>query len=456
MGTDRGAELYAEILDMADIGFLVADPRGEIVEANDRACSIVGRERGSLVGAGPGALPFGLPSGDAPETLEIALAGPEGREAILQLRSRRSAEGYLRIALRDVTEERKAERELRLKSMFLEAVANSTADGILVVGPLGKKILQNARTVELWKIPPEVAADPSGEQQVAHVMASTKDPRKFIEEIEHQKRAPLDVTDDQLELVDGTVLDRHSAPVLGPDGGIYGRVYTFHDVTGFRRAEERIRGLLEEKETILGEVHHRVKNYMVTLQAILSLHAQTLKEPSAIAALGDARLRVEGMLALYDKLYVQAGSGSSVASIFMRELVEEIMAIFPRAAEVTLEQAFDDFVLDAKTMRTLGIIVNELVTNAMKYAFRGRKSGKLGVSLVLAGGKAVLEVGDDGIGMEEASPGRGIGFGLMLVDTLVKQLRGTMAIERGGGTRYRISFDAAGLVPARGPGLPQS
>jgi len=446
MGEGRDAMLFSDILDMADIGFIVADPQGKIVEANQRFCGLIGLERDRLLGADVGDLPFALIREEGKRTLETTLAGNDGREIILEIRSMKAADGSFRAAFRDITEERRVERELRLKSMFFQAVADSTADGILVVDPLGRKILQNQRTIELWKIPPDVAADPNGERQVAHVMSFTKNPGKFIEEIELQKCSPLEVTDDQLELIDGTVLDRHSAPVLGPDGGIYGRVYTFHDVTGFRRAEERIRGLLEEKEAILREVHHRVKNYMITLEAILSLHARTLEEPSAISALGDAQLRVEGMMALYDKLYVQAGFGSTVASIYMRELVEEIMATFPRVAEVSLEQNFDDFALDGKTMRTLGIIVNELLTNIMKYAFEGRDSGKIGVSLVLSGEKAVLEVRDDGIGFGDVAPGRGAGFGLMLVDTLVKQLGGTMAVERGGGTRYAIEFDAAGLV----------
>jgi PAS domain S-box-containing protein len=452
-GAARATDLYRDILDMTDIGFVAADSEGRIVEINERMCSLLGYDRSRLLGAsldaGPGAGERAARAAAVLERLrsegrderELRLPSPGGRELVLEMRAARAPDGSFRAAFRDVTEARKAEEELRLKSMFLEAVANSTAEGILVVDPRGKKILQNERTVELWKIPRDVVEDPSGDRQVAHVMSFTKNPDKFIEEIERQKRAPLEVSDDQLELVDGTLLDRHSAPVAGPDGAIYGRVYTFHDVTGFRRAEERIRGLLEEKETILREVHHRVKNYMSTLQAILSLHARTLEEPSAIAALRDAQLRVQGMVMLYDKLYVGTDSGAVIASIYMRELVDEIVANFPRTAEISVEGSFDDFALDAKTMRTLGIIVNELVTNIMKYAFEGRSSGRIGVSLTSSGGRAALEIRDDGVGLPDR--GAGVGFGLMLVGTLVKQLGGTMTVGRDGGTRYSIEFGLA-------------
>jgi PAS domain S-box-containing protein len=453
----RDAELCRSIIDMAGIGVLLADPEGVIVEVNERMCELLGRERRSLVGdslvAPPGARGIAIDAGEAFEGLraegraerELRLPRPDGCEVILEMRAERARDGSFRAVFRDVTEERVAEEELRLKSMFLEAVANSSADGILVVDPRGRKILQNQRTVELWKIPREIAEDPVGDHQVAHIMAFTTNPQLFLEEIEHQKRAPLEVVNDQLELVDGTVLDRHSAPVLGPDGGIYGRIYTFHDVTGFRRAEERIRGLLDEKETILRESHHRVKNYMTTLQAILSLHARSLEEPSAVAALADAQTRIQGMVMLYDKLYVQTRSGSMIASVYMRELVEEIVESFPGSVRLTLDQSYDDFALGAKTMQTLGIIVNELLSNIMKYAFEGRSAGRIGVSVSLRGDRARLEIGDDGVGLLDAAEGgKKMGFGLMLVDTLVKQLDGTMAVERGGGTRYTIEFGVAG------------
>jgi PAS domain S-box-containing protein len=453
----REAELCRGLLDMAGVGILLADPEGLILEVNERLCALLGREQRSLVGdslvAPPDARGIAVEAGEAFERVraegfdqrELRLPRHDGGEVLLEMRAERVRDGSFRAVFRDVTEERKAEEELRLKTMFLEAVANSSADGILVVDPRGTKILQNRRTAELWNIPREIAEDPNGDHQVAHIMAFTKNPQLFLEEIEHQKKAPLEVMNDQLELVDGTVLDRHSAPVLGPEGGIYGRVYTFHDVTGFRRAEERIRGLLDEKEMILREVHHRVKNYMTTLQAILSLHARSLSDPSAVAALGDAQDRIQGMVMLYDKLYVQTGSGSMIASIYMRELVEEIVDNFPRSVELTIDQRYDDFALNAKTMQTLGIIVNELLTNIMKYAFEGRSAGRISVSVTLLDGRARLEIRDDGVGLPEAANRHGgIGFGLMLIDTLVKQLGGTMAVERDGGTRYAIEFGIAG------------
>jgi two-component sensor histidine kinase len=180
------------------------------------------------------------------------------------------------------------------------------------------------------------------------------------------------------------------------------------------------------------------------LQAILSLHARTLKEPSAIEALGDALQRVQGMVMLYDKLYVQPGTGSMIVSIYMRELVEEILANFPRTVELKVDQRFDDFALEAKSMRILGMIVNELLSNVMKYAFEGRSSGLIGISITQRDGRARLEIRDDGVGLPDSSErGERTGFGLMLVDTLVKQLSGTVSVESDHGTMYSIEFGIA-------------
>ena len=130
----------------------------------------------------------------------------------------------------EVNSHKATEEELRLRLMFFEGIANSTFDGFLVVDPSGKKILQTQRTIELWKIPQEVVADLSGHKQVAHIMYMTVDPQKFIAEIQYQMEHIEEKRLDEVELIDGTVMERYSSPVFGADGTHYGRIYTFHDI----------------------------------------------------------------------------------------------------------------------------------------------------------------------------------------------------------------------------------
>jgi len=327
--------------------------------------------------------------------------------------------------------------------MFLEAVVNSSADGVLVVDPQGRKIFQNRRTMELWKIDPEVAADPDGSRQVAQVMKMTKNPQQFIDEIEHQKQFPLDINVDQLELIDGTVLDRHSAPVVGKDGTLYGRIYHFHDVTGFRQAQEKISGLLQEKESLLKEVHHRVKNYMASLSGLLTLQTYTMTDPAAINALEDTQSRIQNMMYLYDKLYVNNESASMSLAVYLPGLVEEILQNFPRRTEISLEKDIDDLVLDPKRLQVLGVITNELFTNIMKYAFVGRPTGRVRLSVKRLEETIQYSVEDNGIGLRSADgTEKRSGFGLTLVADLARQLKGTIRIDGQDGTKVTILLDA--------------
>jgi two-component sensor histidine kinase len=186
-----------------------------------------------------------------------------------------------------------------------------------------------------------------------------------------------------------------------------------------------------------------VKNYMGTLLSLLSLQASSLREESAIRALEDAQGRINSMVLLYDKLYVSSSFGSISASAYLPFLVDEIIGNFPSRAAVSVEKRIDDFTLDAKTMQAIGIIVNELLTNIMKYAFEGRNEGKISVSAAMADGKVTLVVQDDGVGLTESVElGGSTGFGLRLVNILALQMEGSIEIERGIGTKFTLAFPA--------------
>ncbi|MBL8968828.1 MAG: PAS domain S-box protein [Spirochaetaceae bacterium] len=218
---------------------------------------------------------------------------------------------------------------------------------------------------------------------------------------------------------------------------------THEDVDERKKARDRIELLLAEKELVLKEVHHRIINNMNTIRSLLELQELSIEEPSARPALREAASRVRSMSLLYDKLYRSSEYKELSLRDYLPALAREAVANFPNAGLVRLETEVEDLPLAAKRLQPVGIIVNELLTNCMKYAFAGRPGGSITLSAALRDGLVAISVRDDGVGMPEAvSCGDSTGFGLQLVQALAAQLKGTIRIECARGTAVVLEFGA--------------
>ncbi len=216
---------------------------------------------------------------------------------------------------------------------------------------------------------------------------------------------------------------------------------THADVTDQKEKEEKIKTLLIEKEIILKEVHHRIKNNMSTICSLLSLQAHSFKEASVKGALEDAKSRVQSMSILYDKLYRTSDFTNVSIKDYLPPLIDEIIHNFPNSGRVKVEKHIEPFLMDAKRLQPVGIIVNELLTNIMKYAFIGREGGLITISATTSDCNIAIKVQDDGNGIPESvSFENAFGFGLQLVHALTQQLEGTIRIERGSGTKVVLEI----------------
>jgi PAS domain S-box-containing protein len=230
-------------------------------------------------------------------------------------------------------------------------------------------------------------------------------------------------------------------PKLDSSGRVRRYIGVAIEITDRKRAEVQVRGLLAEKELILREVHHRVKNNMSTICNFLGLQAESARETFAKRALLDAGSRAQSMLILYDKLYQTGQFERMSLRMYLPTLIDQIIANFENREGVSVEKRIDDIVLDAKRLQSIGVILNELLTNIMKYAFAGRGKGEIRVAASQADGMVVIVVQDNGVGMPEGiSFDRSDGFGLMLIDGLTRQIDGEICLERVGGTRVILKF----------------
>ncbi len=232
-------------------------------------------------------------------------------------------------------------------------------------------------------------------------------------------------------------------------GNMTGTCGTAYDITERKNNENKVKSLLAEKELILKEVHHRLKNNMNTVRSLLTLQSISLKDPLAISALQDTISRVEGMVVLYDKLYRSDNFKDISLLVYLPPLIDEILSNFPNSEFVKVEKKIDDFIVDVNMLQPLGIIINELLTNIMKYAFTGRDNNFIAVSATLTGKRVSIIISDNGHGIPESITfENSTGFGMQLVSMLTQQIGGSIRIERErerererDGSRFILEFD---------------
>ncbi len=213
------------------------------------------------------------------------------------------------------------------------------------------------------------------------------------------------------------------------------------DIDEEKKADNKILSLLGEKDLILKEVHHRMKNNLSTIQSLLLLQAETLDESGAVKALEDASNRVGSMMVLYDRLYRSNALAAVSMKDYLPALTGMIVENFPNKDLVETRMDVMDFELEPRHIQPLGIIINEVITNIMKYAFVGARKGTITLTAFEEEGRVHLGIQDDGVGMPEDTDFKSTkGFGLMLIEMLTQQLNGAIRIERGNGTKVSLEF----------------
>lgn len=210
-----------------------------------------------------------------------------------------------------------------------------------------------------------------------------------------------------------------------------------------RRAEEHVRGALQEKTVLLKEIHHRVKNNMQVISSMLRLQAGYLSDPQALEVFQECQNRVRSMALIHESLY-QSGNLARVGiADYVRRLGSQLLQTYRLQAQaVELQVDVDDVYLGVDTAIPCGLILNELITNSLRHAFPDGREGVVGVGLRRDNGRYVMYVRDTGVGLPpDFDLSSCSSLGLQLVHTLVGQLEGDLAIETGAeGTMFRIAF----------------
>lgn len=210
-------------------------------------------------------------------------------------------------------------------------------------------------------------------------------------------------------------------------------------------SERSLKHSLEEKEIMLKEIHHRVKNNMQLISSLLSLQASHIRDKAALNAFEVSQSRIRSMMLIHENLYASKDFSNIDFSKYISQLASHLSSSYGVGSKgIQLKIDVHGVLLNMNHGIPCGLIVNELVINAYKHAFpKGRKNKKnaILVSMHPVGQKIKLTVSDNGVGLPKfVDPKNSRSLGFQLVNTLVKQLNGTLSISRVHGTVFTITF----------------
>ena len=212
-----------------------------------------------------------------------------------------------------------------------------------------------------------------------------------------------------------------------------------------RRAEEQIKASLREKEILLSEVHHRVKNNMQIIISLLRLQAGKIEDKKSADMLKEAENRIRSMALIHEKIYQTADFANIEFGAYAKSLSKDLFKSYGiNTGKVQLKIEIENIALGLDNAIPCGLIINELLSNSLKYAFPKDRGGEIKISFKpLNDHEVELMVSDDGIGIPaEIDIGETESLGLQLVNILAEnQLDGTLELDRVGGTAFKIRFE---------------
>ena len=347
-----------------------------------------------------------------------------------------AAAGQIAIAI----DRKRAEDALRESEEWFRTLYENSTIGLYRTTPEGRIHLANPALVRMLGY--SSFADLSARNLQKNDFDPSHPRTQFIENVE--KDGEVKGLESAWKRKDGIIIWVRESARAFRDSQVKTLYYdgTVEDITERKQAEAEIERQLAEKETLLKEVHHRIKNNIASIEGLLFLRVQSSTNPEAVAVLQEAIGRVNSMRILYDKLLLSEGYKDIPVKNYAESLTDAIVALFPGSAKVTVEKRITDFHLDPKRLFPLGLIINELITNKMKHAFIDKDTGVIQVSLTNVDKHVTLTIQDNGIGLPDGFDiEQAKGFGLMLVKMLTQQLGGFFSMAKQAGTRCTVEFN---------------
>ncbi len=440
----KAASLLNAALDSTADGILVVDRAGNITSYNKTFCSIWGIPEHTLDAADEKtALAYMVPMIADPREfvarLQELYAHP-GRESydMVSLTDSRIFERYSKPqkienavvgrvwSYRDITERRFAEEALRQSLEKFRIIATNTPDHILVQD----KDLRYTQVIN-----PQLGLI---EQDMIGKTDYDILSREDADQLTKIKRQVLDsgtAVHSEIPLINASGEKNYFAgsyvPKRNAAGEIDGIIGYFRNVTETKLANEQIVAALAEKEILIREIHHRVKNNLQIISGLLDMTRMRTGDPATTGILTDMMMKIKTMAQIHTRLYESRQFDRINMGGQIRDQVADLSSIYGRSGpEIVIQVDAEDLYLPVDQAIPCALVINEALSNAFKHAFRGRRQGIILVSARQEGENIHISIRDDGTGIpEDVDINHATSLGLKLIRSLVQQLRGTLTIE---------------------------
>lgn len=343
---------------------------------------------------------------------------------------------------RDITDSKKAEEELRLSEERHRAIYDQAYIGIARIAKMGRFLLVNQRLSDMMGY--------SAEQFYKKTFYELVLPSEVEESLrswdELLSGAVSNFIKEQTYVrSDGRLISANVTVSLVRDanGNPNYFVAVFEDVTERKENDRKLQESLKEKEVLLKEVHHRVKNNMQVISSILNLQSSYIDDEKALNVLRESQDRIKSMSFVHESLYQSDTLSEVNFAEYIRNIATNLYHSYGRPqGGIDLTFDLEPVYINLDTSIPCGLVINELVSNALKYAFVGRERGRIGIHLSRQSDKLLtLAVEDNGVGLpEDFDVDTAESLGLQLVTALAMQVSGNLKVERENGTRFTLNF----------------
>jgi len=339
----------------------------------------------------------------------------------------------------DITKEKQTEEQLRAATVMLSSLINHLHSGIMVEDEARRITHVNEAFNKTFNVPIPPQSLFGIDSRLLFIQTAS-----FAERIEHVIEAGVPVLGEEIEWK-GKIFLRNYIPLSINEDSHY-HLWQYQDVTDSQKADAQIKSSLKEKEVLLKEIHHRVKNNLQIISSLLNLQSAEIEDPKASQKFRDSQDRVKAMALIHERLYQSSDLAKIDFSGYVRSLTGHLLRSYKvNANAIRLSLEIDSVPMNLDVGIPCGLIINELVSNALKYAFPQPGESEIKIRFSEGEDRALkLVVRDNGIGFPENwNPEESDSLGLKLVRTLTEQLGGRVQYRNQNGFLCEISIPQA-------------